>query len=211
MVPILLGLLAIACSVFLSEYLSRKKLLGKETSRKVPHMITGLVIAVVAYFIELETIRVLLLADILVILAVYKFNLFSSARDVDRLSWGELFFPIGLIVAAFISTSKWVFIAAVLVLGFSDAIAALVGLKAGKHKYTTFGHTKSYEGSAVFFLTALLIISWVTFIAPSGLQEFWLPVVLLSFSATLVEGITPWGMDNMLIPILVVSGLNPLA
>lgn len=200
----------IAISVFLAEHLSRIKLLGKETSRKIPHLMTGIVIAVVAAFVDLGVIQLLLVLDTIAILVVYRLNLFPSARAVDRLSWGELFFPLGLIVAASISPNKWVFMCSVLVLGIADALAALVGIKYGKHKYKIFGHTKSYEGSAIFLLSSFLIIGSIVFIAPAGLENSWWPVVWISFAATVIEGVTPWGTDNFLIPVAVAFALSLL-
>lgn len=210
MLFLILGSIAAAVAVFLAEYLGRKNILGKESSRKIPHIVTGLAIAFVAFFIDMRIMEPLLVVDALAVLIVYRFNLLPFSRAVDRLTWGELFFPLGLIGAAFISSDKWVFIAAVLVLGLADAAAALVGRALGKHKYKIFNHTKSLEGSTAFFITALIILAAIIFIIPSGLSVAWLAVIALALAATIVEAITPWGMDNLLLPILVATLLKIL-
>ncbi len=210
MLSLLIGSIVAAIAVFLAEYLGRKNILGKESSRKIPHIATGLAIAFVALFIDMRIMVPLLVVDALAVLIVYRFNLLPFSRAVDRLTWGELFFPLGVIGAAFISSDKWIFIAAVLVLGLADAAAALVGKALGKHKYKIFNHTKSLEGSTAFFITALIILALITFIVPSGLATTWPVIISLALLATIVEAIAPWGMDNLLLPILVAAALKLL-
>jgi phytol kinase len=208
MIAVILGLLIIIASALLAEYLGRKKIIGKETSRKIPHLVISLVLASATLFIDLDVIVILILLNALAILVIYRFDLFPSARAVDRLSWGELFFPFGLVAAAIISPTKWMFIAAVLVLGVADALAALVGIRYGKHKFKIFGNTKSLEGSTAFLVSALIIISLITFVAPADLAHNGWAVMGISLVATALEAIAPWGTDNLFIPIAVVLMLR---
>ncbi|MCK4451013.1 MAG: phosphatidate cytidylyltransferase, partial [Anaerolineae bacterium] len=81
-----------------------------------------------------------------------------------------------------------------------DALAAVVGQRFGKRRYTIAGSTRSLEGSAVMFLA-----SWVATLVPLLLLA---PVPLnpaaavsvaavTALGATVIEAASPWGIDNL--------------
>ncbi|NQU68775.1 MAG: dolichol kinase [Candidatus Marinimicrobia bacterium] len=82
-------------------------------------------------------------------------------------------------------------ISAILIIGLSDAMAAIVGRKYG---HTRIGR-KSLEGSFAFFLVTLLILYGYTGMDISkGL--------IISFACTILELLLPeWLNDNFMIPI----------
>ena len=99
----------------------------------------------------------------------------------------------------------------ILAMSYGDGLASLIGIKYGQRKYTMFRDTKSYVGSlAMFICTFLLLFVALEFyilyggaLAPSN----WLRVSLYFFCmagvATVVEGITPFGLDNLSVPFVV--------
>lgn len=94
--------------------------------------------------------------------------------------------------------------------GIGDALAEIVGKRWGRHHYTThavFGkrtYTRTYEGSAMVFITTLivgLIVAWqFSFTLP---VFFWKAFLLLPFTLTLAEAKAPHTWDN---PILYLVG-----
>lgn len=210
MLSVVIGSLVIAFGVLLAEYLGRKSILKQESSRKIPHVVNSVTVAVVALFVSLNTLEILILLYTLAAIVIYRYNLFSVARAVNRVSWGELFFPLGLFSATLISSNRWVFIASALVLGLSDAAAALIGTKFGKNKFKILDHTKSFEGSLAFFLTTCLVLGVVLGLAPTGIVAGMIPIVLISLVATVAEGIAPWGSDNFLVPLIIALSLSRL-
>ena len=82
----------------------------------------------------------------------------------------------------------------VLAMGYGDGLAALIGSKVGKHKYIAFGATKSYEGSFVMFITVLIIALILSYSLPIAL--------FLALCATILEPVTPLGLDNLTVPII---------
>ena len=81
-------------------------------------------------------------------------------------------------------------------MGLGDGMAALVGTKWGKHKYKVLKvGEKSVEGTFSMFMASFLV---VYAISPGG-------VVISLFVAlfsSLVENISPSGVDNATVPIL---------
>jgi len=88
-----------------------------------------------------------------------------------------------------------------LVMAYGDGFAALIGQKYGKHSYTIFKGHKTLEGSLAMLVTSMIVIVAYQLIELG--QVNFIQVLLLSVVATLVEAISPHGIDNLFIPILV--------
>lgn len=90
--------------------------------------------------------------------------------------------------------------------GVGDALAEIVGKRWGRHHYSTrsvFGnrvYTRSYEGSAMVFLTSLVVglIVAATFNFDLPVY-FWKAVILLPITLTLAEAKAPHTWDNPLL------------
>jgi len=210
MLQVLLSVVIAFIILLVTEKLSTRKFLGPEVSRKMAHIAIGIAIATWPFFVSMHAIAALGAIFVIATLLVRQFNLFPGARTVGRLSWGEPFFALSVSIIALADPSKWIFVAAVLYLAIADAAAALVGNKWGKNKYTLFGHSKSLEGTLAFILTAIVITAWVVLIAPAGLSNNVPVILLLPILAAGVEASMPWGLDNLLLPILVTTVLSSL-
>lgn len=121
-------------------------------------------------------------------------GLFVLFRQVDRVTYGELYFAAGIILSAvlFIPGDILAFQAGMLVLGLADPLATLVGKRFGRHQYRLWGDTLSYEGSAACFLASFLILYLC------GLTL--VPAVCGALILTAVEASAPRGSDNLLLP-----------
>ena len=81
-----------------------------------------------------------------------------ALHGIARASYGEFAFVGGVVLAfALAHHDKPAYAAAILTLAFGDALAALVGRRFGKHPYAVGRARKSLEGSAAFFVVALLV------------------------------------------------------
>ncbi len=197
-------------STYLVEQLAQEKKLSVETSRKIPHVLSGIAVAILPFFIGLRLIPVVGAIDIGVLWLLRKFDIFSAVRHVERKTYGEFFFAIGAIITSFITDSNWIFAAAIFYLGFADAAAAIIGQRFGKHQYKIFGQKKSLEGSAAFFVVATVITGWAVFIMPIDLDITIPALLLLPLATTIVEGCMPYGLDNLFLPIIVAGVLSRL-
>ena len=87
-------------------------------------------------------------------------------------------------------------VSGVLIMGLGDGMAALVGTKWGKHKYKVFKvGVKSVEGTFSMFVASFLV---VYFLSPCGV----LVALFVALFSSLVENISPSGVDNATVPIL---------
>ncbi len=89
----------------------------------------------------------------------------------------------------------------ILAMSYGDGLASLIGSRFGKKKYVVMRDERSYVGSATMFLcTFVLLVIAVLFYAVS--LSFTKLVLLLGIAGvcTVVEGATPFGLDNLSVP-----------
>jgi phytol kinase len=99
------------------------------------------------------------------------------------------------ILAFFFFDQPWVIAVGIAAMSYGDGMASLIGQKYGKTKYNLLGDTKSIEGSLAMFL--VLIIALACVLAYYGQPISALTVIVVSLVATVLEGITPKGLDNL--------------
>ena len=89
----------------------------------------------------------------------------------------------------------------ILAMSYGDGLASLTGIKYGKRKYCVFKDTKSYVGSiAMFVCTFLLLVIALLFYAEPVTTRVAVYLLCMAGVATIVEGITPLGLDNLSVP-----------
>jgi phytol kinase len=89
----------------------------------------------------------------------------------------------------------------ILAMSYGDGLASLLGIKYGKLKYTVFKDTKSYVGSiAMFVCTFLLLVIALLFYQVPVTSRAAVYLLCMAGVATIVEGITPLGLDNLSVP-----------
>jgi len=124
-------------------------------------------------------------------------------------NWGTVYFPVTLLVLVNLCFRGVIPICAgaigVFVMGWGDGLASAVGMKYPKGKYRVLGSTKSCLGSAVMFgASAIVVMIFSTVYQPCSA---WTETVLLMPFATAavaaaIEALTPWGLDNLTVPLL---------
>ncbi len=216
MIAMLINLLASLSAIFMllivTEYLWRVKKLHIEFSRKIVHMGTGVIIASWPFYLNWTTIQLLSVVLLIAVGVSYKLNIFQSIHSVDRITKGELLYPIGIGLCALLEPAPWVFTAAILHLALADGLAAIIGVRYGaKTHYKILSHGKSLIGSLTFFAVSFAILaSSSLFIAyetaPSLYGWFlWSALVL-----TIVENISWYGLDDVTVPLSVIVILTLL-
>ncbi len=197
--------------VFLSavEYLSRRKKYPPEITRKFIHISGGTVAAFTPWFLSWDQIEAIAVALFLVILVSRIFHVFDSINSVSRTSFGDLLFALSILVVAIIANDRLIFAAAILHMSLADGLAAIFGASWGKKTaYKILGQNKSFLGSAVFYLSSLLILVWYLLVSHTGAS--WTILIWLPAVATGLEAIGIDGADNLIVPILISLILNRL-
>jgi dolichol kinase len=115
---------------------------------------------------------------------------------------GLVYYAITWTVLAYVFFDHRVVIAiGILAMSYGDGLASLIGSRYGKRKYVVFRDTRSYVGSAMMFLCTfvLLVVALVFYAEPLSLKG---AAYLLGIAGvcTVVEGATPFGLDNLSVP-----------
>lgn len=122
---------------------------------------------------------------------------------VERQSLGEVYFPLGVAVLFVLAQGDRVAYAIPLILlAVGDAVAALVGVRYGRQRYTTDEGSKSWEGSVAFLLVAFLAVHLPLLLATdTGRAESVLIAAILALLVAVLEAASWAGLDNLFIPI----------
>ncbi len=148
----------------------------------------------------------------------YRYHLMPAMELEDnRKNLGTVYFPCSLLILVILSFSGYIPIYAgavgILIMGYGDGLASVFGERWGIIARTFRGGTKSLTGTLVMFFMSALVTVLITLWfhpLPVSLGSLAVLAVLTAAAATAVELITPWGMDNLSVPIisaLVYSGL----
>lgn len=189
--------------------LRRRGVLGPEGSRKLAHVGLGIAAALFPWLFDSRwPVWVLAALALVALLAVRGFpplrSRFGGALlGVERYSWGDLLFPVGVAVAwSLAPADRLRFTLPVLVLALADALAAIIGSRYGRLAYSSAGGRKTWEGSLVFALvTFLLVLVPLLLFTPTGRAESLLIAFDMALFLMLVEALAWNGADNLLIPV----------
>ncbi len=178
------------------EALVRTGRLGSENGRRISH------VAACLYGIGIHAVLsmwwfVVVAGTFVVLMAVSKvLRILRSIHDTKRSTWGEVYMPLGLGLAAIVAdTDQRAFVVAAAILGLADVAAGLVGDRQGSDG-------KTWGGTVAFALVALVVL----LAARSGIA---LSLVGAAFLAA-VERISLRGLDNLTIPVVAAAMLVAL-
>lgn len=205
-----LAVVAVFAILLSAEFLARRTTMHAELTRKCVHMAVGIFVAFWPFFLTWRQIEILSLAFFIVILISIKLTLFRAIHTTPSRAVGEISFALVIGVLALISSSKWIFMAAMLNLAIGDALAAIIGLLIGeKNQYKVFGKTKSAAGTSAFFLVSLAIMFVYVHLSHESANVvtlFAVPVL-----ATITENAAIHGSDNLIMPVLIALMLSGTA
>jgi phytol kinase len=142
-----------------------------------------------------------------------RFKLLPAMDEgADRRNLGTVYFPISLLLLVNLCwrgvMPLWVGGIAVLVLGWGDGLAALVGEGNGAPGVRIWGGRKSAAGSLLMFSAsfAVTLIFTMSFNSRYGALVPAIGVsTIVAAAATAVELFTPFGIDNITVPLAVAA------
>lgn len=182
------------------ELLSRRTRLSKETSRKFIHILAGATAAFLPFALTFRQIVYLSLLFIPVMLLSKHRNFLLSIHAVRRHTYGEVYFPLAILVTAFLFPHKSLYIYGLLVMAISDGLASVIGQKFGRRRYRFWASTKSYVGSLTFFLSATIIGFLITATLGTAPGLSLLIGLVLAVLLAVCEATLAHGLDNLVLP-----------
>lgn len=176
-------------------------------SRKILHIMVGNVVFILPMFQTREIMAFLAAAPF--IFLTFLISPYSPVRGLSKVSkagheLGLVYYSISWTILAYLFFDQMEIIGVgILAMSYGDGFASLIGARFGRHTYQVFCDKKSIEGSTVMFLVTFgfLVIDLLFYSIPLTIYLFVI-LVLVSFLATVVEAVTPRGLDNLTVPLV---------
>jgi dolichol kinase len=206
----LLGLLVL---LIIAEYIGKKKNLKSEYHRNFLHITAGTFIAFWPWLISWRWIQVLSLALLFGMLANRYFGFLNYHGKVGRATYGDILYALAIFICSLLTHNRYFFALAVAEVAIADGFAAIVGSRYIKYwGYGVFRHKKTVIGSMVFWIATVCIFGYGLLSAHDFIsyQNYFLILLLFPPLLTLLENLSIYGFDNIVIPIVVVVLLRAL-
>ncbi len=191
-------LLVLTSSFLCSKFFPNEK----ELSRKVVHIGSGPIIPL-AWWLNISSFLAIPLAILITIglFLNYRFKLLSSIENIERKSFGTIAYGLSttLLIICFWQNNPDAVTAGVLMMAFGDGFAGLIGQKIKSPYWLVLGQKKSLAGTLTMALTGMIILSTINHAA--GLYLNSIDIIAITSLGILLEQISPWGIDNITVPI----------
>ena len=193
-----------------SERVARKWSLRPEVGRKLAHISCGILAAALPLVLPFSAIVILSAGFVPFMIVSRRLGLFPLVHSAERSTFGEIYFPVGILLVAALVPHRVEYAFGVLVLAIADALASLCGQRFGKRTYQPFSVSKTYVGSATFLVTTIVL----GLLAVRALGELSggaiLVVLAVALATTLEEALVGGGADNVLLPVSAAAMLRVL-
>ena len=187
------------------EAYARRSTLAAEFARKAAHVVIGLIAAALPWFMPFREVGIVAVIFMPVMLISRQQRWMPSVHGPERETWGELYFPLGILMAALVAPNQECFSFGVLVMTLSDAAAGIVGVRYGKRNLSLgpkfLRATKTLEGTTTFFaVTFVLALAFLMTIGQAG-TFIALSALVIALALTYIEAVLGYGLDNLFLPV----------
>ena len=192
--------------IFLTSKLFKKK--GKEVTRKYIHiMLSNIWFISLAFFDNFIIAAILPMLFVIINSLSYKYNLIKIMEREDKKEGiGTVYYAISLTILSLVTfyiDKPILALPGILIMGYGDGLAAVVGQNIKSKSFNIFGSTKSIAGSTTMFIVSLIIS--VLIFAFIGVDYLIAKSILIAFIATTLEAISVKGLDNITVPIIITA------
>jgi len=174
---------------------------SREIVRKIIHIGIGPLIPI-AQFLKINQNSALIFTGIvtLMVFVNYTYKLLPAIEDVERKSYGTLFYCISLFVLIYLFWDKdsYALITGFFIMTFGDGLAGLIGKNFNSKSWIFFKQEKSLLGTLTMFLTSLIVVCSIGYAQQKNLN---LNYFTIAFLATILEQFSILGIDNFIVPI----------
>ena len=195
---ILLYLLSI---FFISIVFKKFNKNSKEIVRKIIHIGIGPLIPI-AQLLKIDQNSALIFTGIisLMVLMNYVYKIFPTIEDVERKSFGTLFYCLSLfiLISLFWNKDPYALIAGFFIMTFGDGLAGLIGKSFDSKSWIFFKQTKSLFGTLTMFFTSFIVVCSLGY---AQQNNFNVSYITIAFISTILEQFSIFGIDNFIVPI----------
>lgn len=193
--------------IYISETLKNKKVLSKEGTRKFIHI--GVSNWWFIFMFLFDNIWMAIIPPVVFTILnyiSYKKNIIKTMERDENNSLGTIYFPISLLIAvimSFVINDKVMPGIGILVLGYGDGFAAWIG---SKFKSKVLNNNKTITGSLTMFIVSFIVIFIMMMIFKDiKMINILLITLITSTLVTIIELLTPKGLDNITVPLSVIG------
>ena len=174
---------------------------SKEIVRKIIHIGIGPLIPI-AQTLKIDQNSALIFTGIIsfMVFINYIYKIFPIIEDIERKSYGTLFYCLSLFILIFIFWEKdpYALITGFFIMSFGDGLAGLVGKTFKSKNWDFFKQKKSLFGTLTMFLTSLIVVFSLGYIQQNSFNFNYFTI---AFLATVLEQFSILGIDNFIVPI----------
>ena len=174
---------------------------SKEIVRKIIHIGIGPLIPI-AQFLKIDQNSALIFTGIVssMVLINYTYKLLPSIEDVDRKSYGTLFYCLSLFILIWLFWDRepYALTTGFFIMSFGDGLAGVIGKSFNSKSWILFNQKKSLLGTSTMFLTSLIIVFSIGY---AQQNSFNINYFAIAFLATVLEQFSILGIDNFIVPI----------
>jgi uncharacterized protein (TIGR00297 family) len=169
--------------------------------RKGIHLLTGILILLLTYFVRKDILLWLILAGSIFPFITFRYKSFYLLHKTSDGSLGTLFYPLGILSSFLIlyNLPIWYFQTPLMVLTLSDTVANFIGqIKIGNGIFRIGRDLKSFYGIIGYALSTLAIAYFFLPVSKTADFHYILLLLILSIGLELIS----WrGSDNLSIPL----------
>lgn len=212
-IALILSFVYVFAMIGIAEGLRKWRGYSVDFTRKFIHISVGMWAFGTVLLFEQRSFAVIPpLAFIFINALSYWRGTFKAMETGEKGQLGTIYFPLSFaLIVWFLWDMPHILVASLMPMTWGDALAAVVGQRYGKRRYTITQHTRSLEGSLT-----MLVASWIaTFIplvlfaqSPMGMSSALGISLITALAATAVEAVSPWGVDNLSVPAISVLVLK---
>jgi len=197
----------IAAVLFVIEITYRRYKLSAEISRKIGHITVGLISLIFIQLInDIYIIGIISSCAFIFLLITREKGFLDSIHSADRKSLGSVIYPLPFLICFVITkieNSTLYLYLPLLTFILADSAAALGGIWLRWIPYKIGKQTKTVSGSIAFFTIAVILAMLIInrFFDIRLLILFGISLIM-ALLTTLIEAITPKGLDNISITII---------
>ena len=203
-IPIAIFIIALwIITILIIAFLCKRYFPNKEElSRKVIHIGTGPVILLASLFNIPKNIAFFSAFFVTIALGInYQFRLLPAIEDIERKSFGTIAYGTSITILLLLFWPRYAssISIGVLSMAFGDGLAGLIGRSINSPKWSVLGQTKSIAGTLTMSSVVTITTATISYINNLDIQ----PTVIIAISliATFLEQVSPWGIDNITVPI----------
>jgi len=174
---------------------------SKEIVRKIIHIGIGPLIPI-ALCLKIDQNSALIFTGIisLMVLINYTYKIFPTIEDVERKSFGTLFYCLSLFTLIYLywNTDPTSMIVGFFIMTFGDGFAGLIGKNFKSKSWIFLKQKKSLFGTMTMFFTSLIVVFGLSYFQKYSFNINFFTIALLS---TILEQLSFFGIDNFIVPI----------